>query len=157
MSAPRPAHRVCTLAGFTQPERGYLRQLIMPPFMHINEPGSDSAGGEDKHPQPNGKPIPGPRPESHRALSGDFPCLASRGARVLCGCCDTSPQTSWLKPQVRRLRFWGQKRRAGLTGLQLRRQQSRVPFGGLLGHVFLPFPAGHLRHSNSGPQLRSQG
>lgn len=29
---------ICTLAQFTPPEKGYLWQLIMPSFMHINEP-----------------------------------------------------------------------------------------------------------------------
>lgn len=28
---------ICTLAWFTQPQKGYLWQLIMPSFMHINE------------------------------------------------------------------------------------------------------------------------
>ena len=35
-----PCRRICTLVEFTQPERGYLWQLIMPAFMHINESAS---------------------------------------------------------------------------------------------------------------------
>lgn len=81
---PAPLTGRHALAQFTPPERGYLWQLIMQLFMHINESVSSHSPlcSEEKQFQPKWETDYRLNRESRRAVCDNFPFLMSLGACV---------------------------------------------------------------------------